>query len=87
MIAAPPEQYVQVLVTPAHEVNSTPSKGYLWATRRPKTGRRRNSGRGSQQNPQSGGDHGKAGQDTDGDGKVVKPGQPPGQSGGQGLDK
>jgi hypothetical protein len=34
-----------------------------------------------------GGDQGKVGQDTDGDGKVVKPGQPPGQSGGEGLDK
>ena len=30
-------------------------------------------------------DEGKVGQDTDGDGKVVKPGQRPGQSGGQGL--
>jgi hypothetical protein len=28
---------------------------------------------------------GKIGQDTDGDGNVVKPGQRPGQSGGQGL--
>lgn len=28
---------------------------------------------------------GKVGQDTDGDGKVVKPGQKPGQSGGRGL--
>ena len=27
----------------------------------------------------------KVGQDTDGDGKVVKPGQKPGQSGGKGL--
>ncbi len=42
---------------------------------------------GERPNPQSGGDQGKVGQDTDGDGKVVKPGQPPGQSGGQGLDK
>lgn len=32
-----------------------------------------------------GGDQGKVGQDTDGDGKVVKPGQTPGQSGGSGL--
>ena len=32
-----------------------------------------------------GGDQGKVGQDTDGDGKVVKPGQTPGQSGGRGL--
>lgn len=32
-----------------------------------------------------GGDEGKVGQDTDGDGKVVKPGQKPGQSGGRGL--
>jgi hypothetical protein len=31
------------------------------------------------------GDQGKVGQDTDGDGKVVKPGQTPGQSGGRGL--
>ena len=30
-------------------------------------------------------DEGKVGQDTDGDGKVVKPGQRPGQSGGHGL--
>ena len=30
-------------------------------------------------------DEGKVGQDTDSDGKVVKPGQRPGQSGGQGL--
>jgi hypothetical protein len=30
-------------------------------------------------------DEGKVGQDTDGDGKVVKPGQKPGQSGGKGL--
>jgi hypothetical protein len=30
-------------------------------------------------------DQGKVGQDTDGDGKVVKPGQKPGQSGGKGL--
>jgi hypothetical protein len=30
-------------------------------------------------------DEGKVGQDTDGDGKVVKPGQRPGRSGGQGL--
>jgi hypothetical protein len=34
---------------------------------------------------QTGGDQGKVGQDTDGDGKVVKPGQKPGQSGGKGL--
>lgn len=33
-----------------------------------------------------GGDKGKVGQDTDGDGKVVKPGQTPGQSHGKGLD-
>jgi hypothetical protein len=32
-----------------------------------------------------GGDEGKVGQDTDGDGKVVKPGAKPGQSGGAGL--
>lgn len=32
------------------------------------------------------GDRGKVGQDTDGDGKVVKPGQTPGQSHGRGLD-
>jgi hypothetical protein len=32
-----------------------------------------------------GGDEGKVGQDTDGDGKAVKPGQKPGQSGGKGL--
>jgi len=32
-----------------------------------------------------GGDEGKVGQDTDGDGKTVKPGQKPGQSGGKGL--
>ena len=32
-----------------------------------------------------GGDQGKVGQDTDGYGKVVKPGQTPGQSGGRGL--
>jgi hypothetical protein len=32
-----------------------------------------------------GGDQGKVGQDTDGDGKVVRPGQSPGQSGGKGL--
>lgn len=32
-----------------------------------------------------GGDEGKVGQDTDGDGKVVKPGEKPGQSGGAGL--
>ena len=32
-----------------------------------------------------GGDQGKVGQDTDGDGRVVKPGQTPGQSGGTGL--
>lgn len=30
-------------------------------------------------------DDDKVGQDTDGDGKVVKPGQKPGQSGGRGL--
>jgi hypothetical protein len=48
---------------------------------------------GAQQNqqnpdrkPQMGGDRGKVGQDTDGDGKVVKPGQTPGQSHGKGLD-
>ena len=34
---------------------------------------------------QAGNDAGKVGQDTDGDGKVVKPGQKPGQSGGKGL--
>lgn len=34
---------------------------------------------------QQGGDQGKVGQDTDGDGKVVKPGQTPGQSHGKGL--
>ena len=34
---------------------------------------------------QTGGDQGKVGQDTDGDGKAVKPGQKPGQSGGKGL--
>jgi hypothetical protein len=34
-----------------------------------------------------GGDQGKVGQDTDGDGKVVKPGQTPGQSGGKGMPK
>src|ERR1700741_1316014 len=34
---------------------------------------------------QAGDDEGKVGQDTDGDGKVVKPGQKPGQSGGKGL--
>lgn len=34
---------------------------------------------------QKGGDQGKVGQDTDGDGKVVKPGQTPGQSHGKGL--
>jgi hypothetical protein len=38
------------------------------------------------QKPQMGGDQGKVGQDTDGDGKVVKPGQTPGQSHGKGLD-
>ena len=32
-----------------------------------------------------GADDDKVGQDTDGDGKVVKPGQKPGQSGGKGL--
>jgi hypothetical protein len=32
-----------------------------------------------------GDDEGKVGQDTDGDGKFVKPGQKPGQSGGKGL--
>jgi hypothetical protein len=32
-------------------------------------------------------DQGKVGQDTDGDGKVVKPGQKPGQSHGHGLDE
>ncbi len=32
------------------------------------------------------GAQGKVGQDTDGDGKVVKPGQTPGQSHGRGLD-
>jgi hypothetical protein len=37
------------------------------------------------QKPQMQGDQGKAGQDTDGDGKVVKPGQTPGQSHGKGL--
>ena len=30
-------------------------------------------------------DRGEVGQDTDGDGKVVQPGQKPGQSGGKGL--
>jgi hypothetical protein len=40
--------------------------------------------------PQSGArslDQGKVGQDTDGDGKTVKPGQPPGQSHGTGAIK
>lgn len=40
-------------------------------------------GPGNTQSP----DRGLVGQDTDGDGKVVKPGQPPGQSHGEGLDK
>ena len=35
---------------------------------------------------EKGADQGKAGQDTDGDGKVVQPGQKPGQSHGHGLD-
>ncbi len=41
---------------------------------------------GSQQ-AAPGADKGKVGQDTDGDGKVVKPGQAPGQSGGKGLQE
>ena len=43
--------------------------------------------RHQQQDPRraQGGDQGRAGQDTDGDGKVVKPGQPPNQSHGKGL--
>jgi len=32
-------------------------------------------------------DQGMVGQDTDGDGKVVQPGQQPGQSHGEGLNK
>jgi hypothetical protein len=40
-------------------------------------------GPGNTQSP----DRGLVGQDTDGDGKVVKPGQQPGQSHGEGLDK
>jgi hypothetical protein len=39
--------------------------------------------KGDMQSP----DQGLVGQDTDGDGKVVKPGQAPGQSHGKGLDK
>ena len=53
-------------------------------------GQQQRPGQQQQQPPQAGrqgGDQGKVGQDTDGDGKVVKPGQPPGQSGGHGLDK
>ena len=38
-----------------------------------------------QQQAKPGDDKGKVGKDTDGDGKVVKPGQIPGQSGGKGL--
>jgi hypothetical protein len=39
--------------------------------------------KGKKQSP----DQGLVGQDTDGDGKVVQPGQRPGQSHGHGLDK
>ena len=35
--------------------------------------------------PGQGADRGKVGQDTDGDGKVVQPGQKPGQSHGTGI--
>jgi hypothetical protein len=46
--------------------------------------RQRDDDRG-RRHGQAGDDEGKVGQDTDGDGKVVKPGQKPGQSGGKGL--
>ena len=48
--------------------------------------RHRDEGQGQgRKHGQAGDDEGKVGQDTDGDGKVVKPGQKPGQSGGKGL--
>ena len=48
--------------------------------------RQRDEGQGAgRKHGQAGDDEGKVGQDTDGDGKVVKPGQKPGQSGGKGL--
>ena len=42
---------------------------------------------GSKPQDQSRIDQGMIGQDTDGDGKVVQPGQKPGQSHGEGLDE
>jgi hypothetical protein len=46
-------------------------------------GQQPDAGKDSTKSP----DQGLVGQDTDGDGKVVKPGQKPGQSHGEGLDK
>jgi hypothetical protein len=46
---------------------------------------RRRDGDMGRKHGHGGADEGKVGQDTDGDGKVVKPGQKPGQSGGKGL--
>lgn len=60
-----------------------PMGGQEQANRQPSSGGQAQSG--ARQNPMPGGDQGKVGQDTDGDGKVVKPGQTPGQSGGKGL--
>jgi hypothetical protein len=57
-------------------------------TQEQQPGQQQRPGQQQQQPPQAGrqgGDQGKVGQDTDGDGKVVKPA--PGQSGGEGLDK
>jgi len=47
--------------------------------------RERDDNQGQRHGQQPGDDEGKVGQDTDGDGKFVKPGQKPGQSGGKGL--
>jgi hypothetical protein len=65
--------------------------------RQPGSDRERNSDKGPGKGPdkgevnksagQRGDDRGLAGVDTDGDGKPVKPGHKPGQSGGKGLDK
>jgi hypothetical protein len=76
-----------------HENPQSPRQGNQQPTDRPgqdrpmtpgENPRHRDEGQG-RRHGQAGDDEGKVGQDTDGDGKVVKPGQKPGQSGGKGL--
>lgn len=73
--------------SPQHGQQGDPQPGHRPGQERPMPGQHPNERqRGdTDRNHAQGRDQGKVGQDTDGDGKVVKPGQKPGQSGGKGL--